>query len=334
MILFGRNITAHDDPLSKLSVEMLYRAIHSPKPESIALIRQLRSVRQLGTQYYAQLKKRLPYIVCGTFNPPYRRTENFASTNYFIIDLDHLADKDLQPDQLKQRISPDPRVLLSFVSPSGDGLKVMFRLAKPCTDSGLFSIFYKRFATDFAQRYGIEQVIDQRTSDVTRACFLSHDPQAYYNPAADPIDLTLFVDTSSTLDIFPPDAPPTPPTATPLHSSKDLPQDVIANIKTILNGPNAQKPPKAPVFVPEQLNDIIESLQKYITDTGVIIDNVSNIQYGKKIRSRIGMRQAETNVFYGRRGFTVVNSPRTGTDADTGELVRALIQSFFDTQTA
>lgn len=329
MILYGKNITAHNDPLDKLSIEMLYRAIRCPKPESIALIRQLRIVKDISQQSYSQQKRRLPYIVCGSFNPPYRRTENFASIQHFIIDLDHLEDKEVNIDNLKQRLAADSRVLLCFTSPSGDGLKIMFRLKERCCDSGLYNIFYRHFATAFGKQYGIEQVVDSRTCDVTRACFFSYDPATYYNPQADPIDLTQYIDTASTIDLFhfkkEQAAQPTQP------SSKELPQDVIGNIKNILNIANRQKKAKAEAFVPEQLNDIMDSLQQYLTDAGVTITDIKNIQYGKKIQCRLAGKQTETNLFYGKRGFSVVISPRSGTDPEANELVSQLILSYIYT---
>ena len=332
MILYGKNITSPNDELKKLSVEMLYRAIRSPKPESIALIRNLRIVKNINKQGYAQQKRRLPYIVCGSFNPPYRRTENFASIQIFIIDLDHLEEKEVNIDELKTRLAADSRVLMCFVSPSGDGLKVMFRLKERCHDSGLYGIFYRHFAAAFGKQYGIEQVVDARTCDATRACFMSYDPTAHYNPQAEAIDLSQYVDTSSTIDLFA--TKKEQAATTPLQpSSKDLPQDSISKIKEILNLANKRKAAKPEAYVPEQLNDIMDDLQQYITQTGVTIKEIRNIQYGKKIQCLIGAKQTETNIFYGKRGFTVVLSPRSGTDPAANELIGQLIQSFFDTRT-
>ena len=105
MISFGQNITAVDDPLRKISVESLARAIKSPKPDSVTLIRQLRIVVNIDKQQYSRLKRQLPYVVGGLFNPMFRRTENFTSISYFIVDLDHLCDKQVDVDELRHRLS-------------------------------------------------------------------------------------------------------------------------------------------------------------------------------------------------------------------------------------
>ena len=91
MLQAGKNVTQLNDPLVKIQVEYLYQAVKSPKPEMAAEIRQLRMVKTLDNRRYTQLKKNLPYIVCGIFNPPVRKGENFAWISHFMLDFDHLA---------------------------------------------------------------------------------------------------------------------------------------------------------------------------------------------------------------------------------------------------
>lgn len=333
MIQYGQNITSPNDKLQRISVESVHRAISRPKPESIALIRQLRIVRQIDPQQYAALKKRLPYIVCASFNPPYRRGENFASVERFIIDLDHLGDNEIDIPSLRKKLEADERTELLFLSPSGDGLKVMLRLGKSCQDKGLFTIFYRTFLPQYAKQYNIEQVIDSRTNDVTRACFLSHDPKAYYNPNATPVDLATFVDTENTLTIF------NSTTKESHHgdavtASQPVSDNTIENIKHMLSLASKRTArTKSEAYVPPQLNDIMDGLKEYIISSGTIVQEVMNIQYGKKIRTSIAGKLAETNLFYGKRGFSVVISPRTGTNADANQLAAELIQSYLDINT-
>ena len=45
----------------------------------------------------------------------------------------------------------------------------------------LYSLFYKKFVKSFSEQYDLQQVVDAKTSDVSRACFLSHDKDAFYN---------------------------------------------------------------------------------------------------------------------------------------------------------
>lgn len=189
MISVGGNIVSGSDELKKVKVEYLYHSLSNPKPDIVSKINQLRIVRDLDVKQYGVLKKALPYVVCAMFNPAFRRTANFAYTEYFILDIDHIYEKGLDIDEVRSKVQSDDRVLMCFLSPGEDGLKVMFRLKERCYDAGLYSLFYKAFLKDFSIRYGLEQVVDERTSDVCRACFVSVDENVYYNADAKCVDI-------------------------------------------------------------------------------------------------------------------------------------------------
>lgn len=134
MLLVGADITSSADELRKIKVDYLYDGLCHPKPDIEARVRQLRVVRNLDTKQYSVLKRRLPYVVCGMFNPCYRRTENFAYIEYFIVDIDKLSEKQLSVVEVRGRIQQDGRVVMCFLSPGEDGLKVLFRLKERCYD--------------------------------------------------------------------------------------------------------------------------------------------------------------------------------------------------------
>lgn len=333
MISIGANITNSAEPLHKVTVKYLHDSLRNPRPEIASAIRQLRVAREIDGKQYSLLKRRLPYIVCGMFNPPYRRTENFAYTEYFIIDIDHLSEKGFSIPELRARIEKDERVLLSFLSPGEDGLKVFFRLKERCYDSGLYPVFYKAFLAQFSQQYDLQQVVDTRTSDVARACFISVDPDAYYNPEALAIDMAAFADLDNPFALFEQkrkqekEAKANEASSAPKErGASDPDQEAMDRIKQLLN-PKAKKE-RPPVFVPHELDEMMSVLKPYIEQAGVVVTEVVNIQYGKKIRFKMGMKQAEVNLFYGKRGFSVVQSPRTGTNADLNQLMADLITGF------
>lgn len=333
MIMFGTNIQSADDQLKKMQESELYHLIVHPEAYVDAKIRQLRIAYQISPKQYADQKRSLPYVVCGIFNPPYRNTENFGYTECFMIDIDHLSNKGLTIDTVKARIRNDERILMSFTSPSEDGLKVMFRLRERCYDAGLFSIFYKEFLRKFSEQYQLEQVADKRTSDVTRACFLSVDSEAFFNNDCEPVDLSLYVQPSDSMSMFDlmakqkKDEKEAPSDNAESHVA-DPDKEIMDRIKLCLN-PNSKSLKKRPdAFVPDQLNMIIDDLVAYIQDTGLVVSEIIDIQYGKKIRISMGMKQAEINLFFGRRGFSVVKSPRSGTNGELNDLAAQLIQSF------
>lgn len=334
MIQAGKNITSPGDELQKISIEHLFHAIRKPQPEVENKIKQLRIVRNIDHKQYALLKKQLPYFVCGIFNPNIRRTENFAYCSYFVLDIDHITEKGLNLQSVREKVEKDSRVCLSFISPGEDGLKVMFQLSDRCYDAGIYSLFYKLFLSDFSQKYQLEQVTDSRTSDVTRACFVSFDPQVYYNPQADAVNLRSFVNLDNPYDLF--DKKRQTEKAEKENKNElklsetektDVDGDIIRQIKAILKN-SPKKTEKMPAYVPEQLNEIISDLASYITQTGIVIKEIRNINYGKKIKAVIGLKEAEVNLFYGKRGFSVVQSPRTGTSAQMNEMLAELIEAF------
>ena len=334
MISFGKNLTSSADPLEKIQVKQLYAMLRNPNPETVSMLRQLRVVRDLDRKQYVALKRRLPYIVVATFKPAFRLTENFAYTEYFFLDIDHLSEAGLSVPMLRERLSHDPRIVLCFASPGEDGLKVLFKLSERCYDAGQYSIFYKAFASKFACEYGLNQVVDSRTSDVTRACFVSVDKEAFFHPEVAVVVMADYVDFNNPEEVF-----FQKKMAEADHEKvffdeveeheKDPDGEIMDRIKSLLN-PKKAKPEKMP-YVPEELNMIMERLTTFVESTGVQLYEVVNIQYGKKLRFKMGHKLAETNLFYGKRGFTVVQSPRSGTNEELNGLMAELLESFLST---
>ena len=335
MISFGKNIRDAGDALQKASVNSLYEAIQNPSQEVRSLLRQLRIIREMNAAQYAEIKKQLPYFVCAIFNPAHRKTENFAYTEYFIIDIDHIAQKGYVMQQLRSTICGDPRAAMCFLSPSGDGLKVMFRLKERCYDAMLHKIFYRLFAERFASQYNLQQVVDIRTCDVTRACFMSCDENVYFNAQSNPVDITDYINADADLlqafdlkrktEAAEKEESRTPnPNKPPI----DPDRETMQTIRNTLNPNSRLSKQKADVFVPEALNEIISDLVAHIENMSVKVNEVRDINYGKKMRFSVGLKHAEINLFYGKRGFSVVQSPRTGTDSELNQLMAEVIEAF------
>lgn len=334
IISFGHKVTdSTSSQLSKVTIEYLYNSLLHPKPAIEAQIRQLRIMYRIDKKGYNNVKRQLPYVVCGIFNPPYRKIENFAYTDYFILDVDHVAEKGYEIGALKEHLKSDTRIVLMYASPSQDGLKLFFKLRGRCHDSGIYRAFYRVFAQKFSNIHHLDQVVDTCTCDVARACFVSVDTEAYYNPEAETVDMKEYIETIDPLaateiqlEIHAQAAEQEskPPV---VNHEKDPDVDVITRIRETL-GLKAKKSPKPPAYVPEQLNDIMEQLSEYITRAGVEITEIINISYAKKIRMKMGLSQAEINLFFGKKGYNPVISPRTGTSNTLNELCRDLILSF------
>lgn len=335
MISAAANIKSVTEELKKMPIRHLYDATRNPRDSTKALLRQLRIVRQLNPNQYSALKQQLPYFVCAMFNPPYRRTENFAYTEYFIVDIDHISEKGLLIEDLFQKITKDNRTMLCFKSPGGDGLKVIMKLSERCYDAGLYKTFYKVFLMKYSKQFGIEQVVDYKTCDVTRACFLSADENAYFNSKPECVVIAEYLnpdeDASLAFDI----KRETEKALRENEKNKDSvkeaepSKDVITQIRETLHLQTRQTRKKREAFVPHELDEIMEELKKYVEEKGIILSGVTNIQYGKKLAFKVAMRKAEINLFYGnKRGFTAVQSPKTGTDKEANELMADVINSF------
>lgn len=334
MISAGTNLLSKGDQLKKVTIKYLVDTIRNPRPEMMAMIRQLRIVRQLNPSQYNNLKCRLPYFVCALFTPPFRKTEYFAYTEYFVLDIDHLEDFAGTMIDLRKSLASDSRVLMCFTSPGGNGLKVMMKLKERCYDPSVYKIFYKLFADNFSRCYHLGNTIDQKTCDVTRACFISVDHDIYFNPDAECIDLKAVIDieenVSRALDLkhdIEQDLACTGHTPLVIQST-DPDKETMNLIRQRLNQ-KAKSQRKSPSpYVPRELESIMESLKSYIESTGARVTEIINIQYGKKLRISLELRKAELNIFYGKKGFSVVQSPRTGTDAEMNALMADVVESF------
>lgn len=334
MIYAGKQITNPADELVKVSLDYICNSIKNPKKDIEAKIRQLRVIRDIDLVRYKQLKKELPYLVCGTFNPPFRRIENFAYIEYFIVDIDHISIKGLSIESIRHEIEKDERTIMSFLSPGEDGLKIMFRLKERCYDHGLYSLFYKIFVKQLAEKFHLEQVIDSKTCDVSRACFISCDSNVYYRPLGEPLDINAYMDVSNTASLFEIKKQMEKESKEANNTAandvdkldRDPDKETILKIKEILRL-QPKRPEKMPVYVPEQLDEVIGDIKKKIEETGIQLSEIINIYYGKKLRLKLGLKQAEINLFYGKRGFSVVKSPRCGTNPELNDLSAELINS-------
>lgn len=339
MFSVGSNVRNNSEPLKKVTPEYLFNALRSPKPEFLSRIRQLRIVRQINESQYVQLKQQLPYFVCASFNPPFRNTKNFAFTECFIMDIDHICEKGLILDDLRRKIESDSRTMMCFLSPGEDGLKVIMKIKDRCYDAGVYSVFYKKFVYEFSLQYDLQQVLDIRTSDVTRACFMSVDSSAYYNPDAEPVDMAEIIDMedSSVLLRQKKEVEESMSALTDIADSssnaveiREPDDDAMERIRGLLNMKTKKVSVERPVFVPAILDTIQGELNDYVSDIGFMISEIINIQYGKKIRAKLGLKMAEVNLFYGKRGFSVVVSPKTGTDGTLNILLADTVRAFID----
>ena len=139
------------------------------------------AIRNLATKDERdKLKMKLQVIMWqGIFS--HRNNNGCKSLSSLVcIDVDHQTDIILE--QIKQAISSWPFVLAFFKSPSGDGLKVIIRTDNFAVED--YGNCYRQVERLFSDTFGIEP--DNSCEDISHPCFISYDPDIYYNPDAIP----------------------------------------------------------------------------------------------------------------------------------------------------
>lgn len=91
------------------------------------------------------------------------------------LDFDRLAD----PQETKRKLSRSRYCLAAFVSPSGNGVKMLVRIPLVIGDER-----YKEYYNAALLHY-VAFDPDTSTKDISRLCFLSHDPDLYLNENAE-----------------------------------------------------------------------------------------------------------------------------------------------------
>ena len=125
-----------------------------------------------GKTAYDRAKTKLPaFCVSGTTAD---RKRLLKHTGLLQIDFDGLNGT---LAAARQKISGDPHVAAAFVSPSGDGLKVLLRIDGSRHDESV-----RAAAKYFADTYGLKH--DPQVKEPTRLCFVSHDPDLLRNAEA------------------------------------------------------------------------------------------------------------------------------------------------------
>jgi len=119
-----------------------------------------------------KLKSKLSYVTfAGTFKKR-AKSEMIKSSGYACLDVDDVENL----EELTQKIISDKYTHCLFVSPSGNGLKILVKIPKVLSDEE-----YKKYWLSISKQYNLPEG-DESTKDISRACFFSYDPNPYFNP--------------------------------------------------------------------------------------------------------------------------------------------------------
>lgn len=129
--------------------------------------------RETGDSKY---KDQLP---CCTFSGTFsqRRISSMTSFSQFAcLDFDKFSGiEDAQ--QIKDNLCTDPCLFAAFISPSGKGVKAVFRVEN---NPERYESMYRALCTKYTDVH-----LDSKTKDISRACYESYDPDIYINENAE-----------------------------------------------------------------------------------------------------------------------------------------------------
>ncbi|PLX05021.1 MAG: hypothetical protein C0594_08390, partial [Marinilabiliales bacterium] len=121
-----------------------------------------------------QLKKKLPAVtVSGIFVNGHKSSDIQKHSGLIQIDIDKKDNPEI--NGISSSLKNDPYTCVQFASPSG-GIKVFARIPENTKEH---TILFTKLEAYYKNRYGIS--IDKKCKDIGRLCFLSYDPEIYYN---------------------------------------------------------------------------------------------------------------------------------------------------------
>ncbi len=346
-LYWARGFSAQAQTLQALSPEALCHKIQQGEDGLAAQIKLLRTLVRTDPAAYQQRKRFLPYFMASHFLAGIRKIDHLKAAYGWVLDLDQAYESEAQFSALKERLWRDPRVWLLYVSPSGRGLKLLFRFAEPLTGSKPFSDAYQAFARQWARQYDLASWVDYKTHDATRVSFLSHDPDLRYRPEPlllHPLSYLRLGESPPSLiapdlltgaqdpaaDPANPEPPaPTLPEATPEDPApEDSPgpdpsEEVWAQIKQTLGDPRPPRPRQ--VSLPPEIEALTPQIVAAAQDMGLTLKDTLDLNYGRKFVFGYQHLWAEVNVYHGKHGYSVVKSPKSGSHPGLRDLAHDLI---------
>jgi hypothetical protein len=148
-------------------VDVILEAIRSGKYAN--KIHQIRNTPE--PEIKRNLKMSLVSICfSGTFK---RRYDNaiLKHSGLVILDFDHVTDIEAK----KKQIIADKHTFAAFISPSGDGLKVLVKIPDNSKDH---EAHYLALLKKYPE-------LDSTSKNLSRVCFISYDPEIYVNHGSD-----------------------------------------------------------------------------------------------------------------------------------------------------
>lgn len=137
---------------------------------------QVMALRSMELKEYKEKKKLMNAVTwSGTFKEGTRLIESIVSYSQLVVlDIDNLEPAKIE--ELKMSLSQDKTVFFCFVSPSGNGIKVVYRVnTGPEHHLAAFLHLQKTFEDKYLLK------VDPSGKDICRLCYMSYDDRAIFN---------------------------------------------------------------------------------------------------------------------------------------------------------
>jgi hypothetical protein len=179
----GERLPNGGRPIKNIDIKEAVEIIKNPSQEYVKKIEYLRTLTNDDEKRNFK-GKQLDYArFQGIFS--YMDAKSLIKASELLcIDLDHAA---VDVKELKKALATNNYVHVAFVSPSGDGLKIILKI--PESNIETYPRRYLSAYEYFLDNYNTTVKYSPTERDIARACFLSYDPEIYFN-----IDSEIYVD--------------------------------------------------------------------------------------------------------------------------------------------
>lgn len=131
-----------------------------------------------------KIKRTLPsFTPSGVFSKSHKKDDLQSYNPLIVLDIDKVGSG--KANELKQKVSKMDTTFAAFISPSGNGLKI---LVKCDSTAETHEKVFQQLADHYESILGIK--IDRSGKDFSRLCFMSYDPEIYLNDQSLPFHLT------------------------------------------------------------------------------------------------------------------------------------------------
>ena len=179
---------AKGKPFAAADRKMMELLERIPVSETLAgLIEELRYLDPQSDEAREFKSTKLPAITPSAAFGKTRRAEASAwkHTGAIVLDYDHVDDVEDARRAAGELLAPEGRrssTIAAFRSPSGDGLKVLVHVSPLPRSLDDHAAAFERVRGYYDGELGLDS---DAGGDVTRLCFLTHDPEAILRPAGE-----------------------------------------------------------------------------------------------------------------------------------------------------